>query len=161
VLQCVAVCCSVLQCVAVCCSVSKKNRVRTHFVIELCSFECVYSFLIVSKQVRHKLDAFFDALQHTATHRNTPQHPATHCDAVQYSSTHCNRRESNWMLSDTLHLTATHCNTLRHPQLQQVRDKLDAIGFSERTLFPGLDGLCNYLRRSYTLTKNAVAAAVC
>lgn len=32
----------------------------------------------------------------------------------------------------------------------QVRDKLDAIGFTERTLFPGLDGLCNYLRRYYT-----------
>jgi hypothetical protein len=31
-----------------------------------------------------------------------------------------------------------------------VRDKLDAIGFTERTLFPGLDGLCDYLRRYYS-----------
>jgi len=37
-------------------------------------------------------------LQHTATHRNTPQHTATH------TATHCN----------TLQCTATHCNTLQH-----------------------------------------------
>lgn len=30
---------------------------------------------------------------------------------------------------------------------REVRDKLDAIGISERTLFPGLDGLCTWLRR--------------
>ena len=29
----------------------------------------------------------------------------------------------------------------------EVRDEVDSIGVTERTLFPGLDSLCDYLRR--------------
>jgi len=56
-------------------------------------------------------------IQHTATHRNTPQHTVTHrnimCErfdtlsvstSMQLTATHCN----------SLQLTATHCNTLQH-----------------------------------------------
>ena len=59
---------------------------------------------------------YLQALQHTATHTNTPQHTATHCNTLQHTATchspliagstltHCN----------TLQHTATHCNTLQH-----------------------------------------------
>jgi len=63
VVQFVTVCCSVSQCVAVCCSVSR--CVAVFWV----SFACCNT-------LRH--------LQHTATHRNTPQHTATHCNTLNY-----------------------------------------------------------------------------
>ena len=34
----------------------------------------------------------------------------------------------------------------------QVRDKLDQINMTERIIYPGLDGLCRWLRRHYTPT---------
>eukprot|EP00960_Hanusia_phi_P059060 764061-Hanusia_phi.AAC.2 len=43
--------------------------------------------------------------------------------------------------------------------VRQVRDKLDAIGFTERTLFPGLDGLCDFLRRYYTPDKTMAVSS--
>jgi hypothetical protein len=32
----------------------------------------------------------------------------------------------------------------------EVRDKLDQVNINERTLYPGLDGLCQWLRRHYS-----------
>lgn len=36
----------------------------------------------------------------------------------------------------------------------EFRDKLDQINMSERYIYPGLDGLCQWLARHYTPTKN-------
>lgn len=42
---------------------------------------------------------------------------------------------------------------------REVRDKLDAVGISERTLTGGLDGLCSWLRRYYSQGARVTRAA--
>jgi len=66
VFQHVAVCFSVLQCVSACCSVFQ--RVAVCFSVLQC---------VASGQTT--------ALQHTASHRNTPRHTATHRNTPQHT----------------------------------------------------------------------------
>ena len=39
----------------------------------------------------------------------------------------------------------------------EIRDKLDQININERTIYPGIDGLCKWLRRHYTPTETIIA----
>lgn len=36
----------------------------------------------------------------------------------------------------------------------EIRDKLDQININERSIYPGIDGLCKWLRRHYTPTES-------
>ena len=52
-------------------------------------------------------------LQHTATHRHTPQHPAAHCSTLKHTATHRGTLQDTAAHSNALQHTATRCNTLQ------------------------------------------------
>ena len=90
------VCCSVLQCVAVCCSVWQ--------CVLQCVAVCGSVWLVCCGVSSHGHEWQFNGvdtnshcntLQHTVTHCNTLQHTATHCQILlQHTTTHRNTPET-------------------------------------------------------------------
>jgi hypothetical protein len=57
---------------------------------------------------------------------------------------------SDWLVRDSTSAAVSTTKVVIDKSLKwEVRDKLDQCNMTERVLFPGLDGVCAWLKRHY------------
>jgi len=102
VVKIVCVCCSVLQCVAVCCSVLQ------------CGKECGVSTMHLQLHTSQPLNHFSTASSIGTTFDRTLQHTATKC---QRAAIHCNAIQNTATQRNTLQHKVKLCNTLQYSNI--------------------------------------------